>query len=80
MERADDPRGAQPALAHPRMRMRADIVERIHTLAGMADDDLAARKGHGAHAALGNVGQGYRGLEIRIAHFGGRVQVREGAL
>jgi hypothetical protein len=35
--------------------MTADIVQRVDTFLGVADDDLSSSKGDGAHAALGNI-------------------------
>lgn len=79
MQRAYQPRGSQPALAHPRMRVCADIVERVNPLASVADHDLAPSQGDGTHAALGDVGEWHDGLETGFAHFGVCFRIVEGA-
>jgi hypothetical protein len=48
--------------------MTADIVEREDAFLGVADDDLSPAQSHGAHAALGDVGERKGLLELRIAH------------
>jgi len=48
--------------------MTADIVQREDAFLGVADDDLSPVQSHGAHAALGDVGQRKGLLELRIAH------------
>jgi len=53
------------------MRVRADIVERIESFASVADHDLPTCERDGAHAPLGDVGEGHDGLETGFAHFCG---------
>ena len=44
VQRAHQPRRAQPSFAQARVRMGADVVEREHALARVADDELAAAR------------------------------------
>jgi hypothetical protein len=60
--------------------MTADIVQRVDTFPGVADENLPAAQGDGAHASLGNIGEGQGWLKLRIAHVARRAQVRERAL
>jgi hypothetical protein len=48
--------------------MAADIVQRIDTFLGVADDELSAPEGDGAHAALGDIRQRQGWLKLGIAH------------
>ena len=48
--------------------MTADIVQREDAFLGVADYDLSPALSHGAHAALGDVGEWKCLLELRIAH------------
>jgi hypothetical protein len=55
VQRADQATAAQAALAHARVGVRTDIIEREPALARMTDDDLAPFKGERAHLALFDV-------------------------
>jgi hypothetical protein len=57
--------------------MTADIVQRVDTFLGVADDNLSAAQGDRAHAALGNIGEGKGRLKLGIAHVARRAQVQE---
>ena len=70
MERAHYARRPQPALAHPRMCVSADVIERMDPFTSVANEDLPPGQGGGTHAALGNVAEGHEGLENGLAHSG----------
>lgn len=69
MQRAHNSCRAQPSLAHFRVGVTADIVQRVDAFPGVADDDLAPAEGDRTHAALGNVREGEGWLKLGIAHF-----------
>jgi hypothetical protein len=62
------------------MGMTADIVQRVDTFLGVAEDDFPAAEGDGAHAAQGNIGEEKGRLELGLAHGARRAQVQERAL
>jgi hypothetical protein len=49
--------------------MAADIVQRVDTFLGVADDDLFPAEGDGTHAAEGDIREGEGWLKLGIAHF-----------
>jgi hypothetical protein len=49
--------------------MTADIVQRVDTFFGVANDDLFPAEGDGTHAAQGDIRQGEGWLKLEIAHF-----------
>jgi hypothetical protein len=52
MQRADQSMTAQSALVHPRIGMRANIVQREPSVAGVAHKDTAAVQVKGPHLPL----------------------------
>ena len=68
VQRAHNSRRPQPPLAHSRVRMAADVVERVDAFPGVADDDLFAFEDGRLHAALGNIGQRHGRLERSVGH------------
>jgi hypothetical protein len=60
--------------------MTADIVQRVETFLGVADDDLFPAEGDGAHAAQRDIRQGEGWLKLGIAHLPRRALVQERAL
>ncbi len=63
MERAHQACGPQSALAHARVRVSTDVVEREHPVTRVTDDDFAAFQDSSLHSSLWNLGQGHHGHE-----------------
>ena len=53
MQRANEPRTAQAPFIEPRIRMRANVVERVQACFRSANDDLTTADGTHEHGAFG---------------------------
>lgn len=68
MQGTDESNAAQPPLAQARVRVRADVVERMPALPGMTHDDVVPADHHGARLTFRNIRGGRRPLKIGLAH------------
>jgi hypothetical protein len=62
------------------MCMSADIVERVHPFAGVANHDLTSRDDDRTHAPLRDVGKRRDGLKTQFTHGSGGLSMRSAAL
>src|SRR6266404_7851640 len=65
VQRAHQPRGAQPSFAQARMRVGTDVIQGEHPFTRVTDHDLAAADDTGPHTARRNLGEPQCGFELR---------------